>query len=71
MANQHIGDAIRDREAPSRVEFQTFQQSIMQLQEAVERLQAGFNRLPQDRDALEDEGIRVRAIHRPCPTPVL
>jgi hypothetical protein len=75
MANQCISDnplndAVRDREAPSRAEFQTLQQSILQLQEAVERLQARFNRLPRDRDALEDDGIRVRAVHHPCPAPV-
>jgi hypothetical protein len=75
MANQHIGDnpfndATRDREAPTRAEFQTLQQSILQLREAMERLQAGFNQPPQDRDALEDDGIRVRAVYHPCLAPI-
>jgi hypothetical protein len=39
----------------------------LQLQEAVDCLQAGFNQPPRDRDALKDDGIRVKAIHHPCP----
>jgi hypothetical protein len=40
------------------------------LQETLERLQAGFNQPPRDRDALEDDGIRVQAIHHPRLTPI-
>jgi hypothetical protein len=40
------------------------------LQETLEHLQAGFNQPPWDRDAVEDNGIRVRAIHHPSPTPI-
>jgi hypothetical protein len=75
MANQHLGDNpfhddVRDREAPSRAEFQILQQSVQWLQETLEHLQAGFNQPPRDRDALEDDGIRVRAIHHPRPAPI-
>ena len=68
MANQRLGDNplhddVRDREAPSRAEFQILQQSVQWLQETLERLQAGFNQPPRDRDALEDDGIRVQVVH--------
>ena len=40
------------------------------MQETLERLQAGFNQPPWDRDALEDDGIHVRIIHHPRPVPI-
>jgi hypothetical protein len=74
MANQRIGDypfndAARDRVAPSRAEVQTLQQSILQLQKAVGRLQTGFKHAPRDH-AQEVSGVR-RAVHHPRPAPFL
>jgi hypothetical protein len=70
MVNQHLGDNplnndVRDREAPLKAEFRILPQSVQRLQETLERLQVGFNQPPRDRDALEDDGIRVQAIHHP------
>ncbi|KAF8413550.1 hypothetical protein HHK36_001541 [Tetracentron sinense] len=74
MANTHnddnpFTDTDHEREAPSRTEFQEFQQitqqSIQRLQDMVEQLLRGSNRNPRNNDGQEDDGIREKPVHQP------
>jgi len=75
MTNQHNGDnppnnAASEREAPSRAEFQEFQETMQQiiqrLQHTLEQMQImGPIQNHKDDDAHDDDGIRVRPVHHP------